>query len=330
MEDKKIVLATGHAHAFHRASVLTAIQNGYFRDEGLLKIELRATGDDSLTVMGLKSRNIDFGLDVRPGLIIEENSKGEKLYIISGMLNALDKTFIGAPDIKSIADLRGKKIGVIEKGGGRDMLWFRMLLRKEGLDPDKDVKWVINAGHGSLKIQGTRLERGDYHATGLSAHNKRPEIFEQLRQAGFNHLAERSKTHPEGLPDRAVAATEEILTRHPLIVKSVLKAIVRGYRFARDQKNAEKVREIYLTYDWGKEGFGWGNFDESLIDGMVRCTRTLPPDGGISKSGLDAIIEEYKVWGKLPPEFNKEQVLRMELLQEAVSELNAKFGTEGY
>ena len=33
--ENKIILATGHAHAFHRASALAAISNGYFRDEGL-------------------------------------------------------------------------------------------------------------------------------------------------------------------------------------------------------------------------------------------------------------------------------------------------------
>ena len=87
---------------------------------------------------------------------------------------------------------------------------------------------------------------------------------------------------------------------------------------------------MYLTYDWGKDGFGWGKFDETLIDGMVHSARILPPDGGISLSGLDAMIEEFKAWGKIPQGFNKQQVLRLELLQETVEELNAKFGPEGY
>lgn len=327
---EKIRLATGHAHAFHRASTLAAIENGYFRDEGLSEVELGATGECSLTVESLKSGDIDFGLDVRAGLILEENSKGENLYIIGGMLNHLDLTLIGAPDVKSITDLRGKKIGVIEKGGGREVPWIRMLLRKEGIDPDKDVIWVTDAGYGSLDIVGPRIDRGDYQATPLSAHYKRPELFQLVRQAGYNLLAERSETYPDGLPDRVVATTGKMLAQYSEIVKKVLKGIVRGYRFARDAKNAPKVRQMYLAYDWGRDGFGWGKFDEKLLDEMVRSARVLPPDGSVSQTGLDALLKEYKAWGKIPRNFTKQRVLRLELLQEAVSELNAKFGPEGY
>lgn len=328
--ENKIIMATGHPHAYHRVSALAAINNGYFRDEGLPEIELKATGEDSLTVKSLKSGDIHFGLDVRPGLVIEENVKGERLYIIAGMLNYNDLTLISTPDIKSIADLRGRKIGVIEQGGGRDVMWLRMLLRKEGLDPDSDVIWVTESGHKSLNLQGPRLDRGGYHATTLSGMCKRPEIFEEVRQAGYNLLAERSETHPEGFPDRLVATMGETLEKYPNMVKGVLKGIVRGYRFALDDKNAEKIKEMYIHSDWGKKGYGWGEFDETLLDGMVRVTKVLPADGRISQSGLDSIIMELKAWGKIPGTFTKEHVLRLELLQQALDELNAIFGPHGY
>ena len=329
MEDK-IRLATGHAHAFHRVSTMAAISNGYFREEGLPAVELQATGGCTRTVKRLKSGDIDFGLDVRPGLILEENSQGEKLYIIAGMLNHLDITLIGAPEVRSVADIKGKKIGAYETGEGRTLPWIRMLLRKEGIDPDRDVTWVTDKGYGSLDIQGPRLDRGDYQVTSLSAHNKRPELFELVRHAGYHVLAERSETHPDGLPDRVVATTGEILAKYPGMVKGVLKGVIRGYRFARDSGNAAKIREMYLKHDWGKEGFGWGKFDDALLDGMVNSARVLPPDGSISISGLEAMVDEFKAWGKLPEHFNKEQVLRLEILQAAASELNAKFGSEGY
>ncbi|MFB3883837.1 MAG: ABC transporter substrate-binding protein [Thermodesulfobacteriota bacterium] len=327
---KRIILATGHAHAFHRASVLAAIGNGYFLAEGMQKVEVRATGDDDLTVERLKSGDIDFGLDPRPHSLLEENAKGEKLYIIAGMLNFLDFTLISTPDVKSIADLKGRKIGLIEKGHGRDATWIRMLLRKEGIDPDKDVISVLDVGYGSLEIQGPRLDRGDYQAVFLSGHYKRPELFEKVRKAGYNVLAERSETHPEGLPDRVVATTGKMLAQYPEIVKGVLKGVVRGYRFARDPKNAEKLRDMYLAQDWGKKGFGWGKFDDKLFDGMISSARILPPDGSISLTGLEDVIAEWKASRKLPDNFKRNQVLRLEILGEAVKELNTKYGPEGY
>jgi len=225
---KKIILATGHKHAFHRVSGLGAIENGYFREEGLPEVELIASGEDTLTVEGLKSGSIDFGLDVKPGLVLEADSNGDGLYIIGGMLNQFPSTFIGTPDLKSVADLRGKKIGIKEEGGSREVVWIRMLLRKAGMDPDKEVRWITHAGYGSLEIQKPRLDKGDYQAVGLSAHYKRPELFELVRKAGFTVLAERSETHPDGLPDRAIAATGTIISQRPQDTVKVLKGIIRG------------------------------------------------------------------------------------------------------
>jgi ABC-type nitrate/sulfonate/bicarbonate transport system substrate-binding protein len=327
---KKIILATGHKHAFHRVSGLSAIENGYFREEGLPEIELIASGEDSLTVEGLKSGAIDFGLDVKPGLVLEAKTKGEQLYIIGGMLNQFPSTFIGTPDLKSVADLRGRKIGIKEEGGSREVIWIRMLLRKEGMDPDKDVTWVTHAGYGSLEIQKPRLGKGDYQAVGLSAHYKRPELFDLVRKAGFNILAERSETHPDGLPDRAVATTGSIISQYPQETVKVLKGIIRGYRFSRDKKNVERIRKMYLTYDWGKDGFGWGKFDQTLLDGMIASSQYLPPDGNFNEKGMEDLIKEYKAWDKLPRSFSIEQVTRLDFVKQAAQEVDKKFGSEGY
>jgi len=84
---EKIILATGHAHAFHRASALAAARNGYFLAEGLPEVEIRATGEDDLTVECLEPGEIDFGLDPSPQSLLEEKAKGKQIYIIAGMLN---------------------------------------------------------------------------------------------------------------------------------------------------------------------------------------------------------------------------------------------------
>ncbi len=328
---EKILMATGHKHAYHRVSTLAAIENGYFRQEGLPDLELIATGEDRFTVEDLKSGKIDIGADVKPGMIFEQHSQGEPLYILGAMINGLPSTLIGTPDVKTIADLRGKKIGCKEDGGSREVPWIRMLLRKEGIDPDKDVEWVTHAGFGSLEIQKPRLDRGDYQAIGLTGHYKRPELFDLVREAGFNCLAECTETHPYGLPSRVIATRGEILDQYPQEVVKVLKGIIRGYRFSRDKKNVETIRHMYLTYDWGKEGFGWGKFDETLLDGQIASARYLPPDGGVNVRGMKDIAEEYKRWGKLPADYDWEKATRFEFVRQAAKEVDAAYGApEGY
>jgi ABC-type nitrate/sulfonate/bicarbonate transport system substrate-binding protein len=329
--EKKIIMATGHKHAYHRVSTLAAIENGYFRDEGLPDVELIATGEDHLTMEALRSGKIDFGADVKPGMVFEASSKGEPLYILGAMINGLPSTLIGTPDVKSIADLRGKKIGCKEEGGSREVPWIRMLLRKAGIDPDKEVEWVPHAGFGSLDIQKPRLDRGDYQAIGLTGHYKRPELFDLVREAGFNCLAECTETHPYGLPSRVIATRSDILAKYPEQVVKVLKGIIRGYRFARDKKNVEKIRHMYLSYDWGKDGFGWGKFDATLLDGQIASAQYLPPDGGVVEKGLQDIAEEYKAWGKLPQNFSYEQATRFHFVRQAALEVDAAYGApEGY
>jgi ABC-type nitrate/sulfonate/bicarbonate transport system substrate-binding protein len=282
-------------------------------------------------VEALRSGAIDFGADVKPGMIFEANSKGEPLYILGAMINGLPSTLISTPDVKTIADLKGKKIGCKEEGGSREVPWIRMLLRKEGIDPDREVEWVTHAGFGSLEIQKPRLERGDYQAIGLTGHYKRPEIFDLVRAAGFNVLAECTETHPYGLPSRVIATRGDILCKYPGEVVKVLKGVIRGYRFARDKKNVERIRHMYLSYDWGKDGFGWGKFDETLLDGQIASAQYLPPDGGVVERGLKDIAEEYIAWGKLPRNFLYEQATRFDFVKQAAKEVDAAYGApEGY
>ena len=327
---KKIVMATGHNHAYHRASTLAAIENGYFQDEGLDAVELIATGEDHLTIEALISGDIDFGVDPKPGLILEANSKGEPLYILGGMLNGLPATLISTPAVKSIADLRGKKIGAKEAGGARDVPWIRMLLRKAGVDPDKEVTWVTHAGFGSLEIQKPRLNKGDYQAISLTGHYKRPELFELVRAAGFNTLADSLETHPYHLPHRMLATRGDIISEYPQETVKVLKGIIRGFRYAQDTKNSEKILDMYLNYDWGKEGLGWGEFDNSLIERQIASSKYLAADGMFSDRGLQDLVAEYKAWGKLPQDYDSSQAQRLDFVKQALKELNAEYGPNGY
>jgi len=63
---------------------------------------------------------------------------------------------------------------------------------------------------------------------------------------------------------------------------------------------------------------------------MVASAGHTPSRCGISIKGLEAMIEEYKAWGKIPNDFDKEHVLRLNFLQAAVSELDTAYGAEGY
>lgn len=325
---KEITLSAGHFHALHRLGALIAREKHYFEEEGLDNVKVMATGEDELTIEGLKNGTIDFGLDVKPRLICRESHKGEKLYIIGGMINELPCSLISVKEIKTIADLKGKRIR-IGKGGGRNVPWFKRLLREVGLDPDKDVTFVLapTSSFPSLQNVTPQLDRGEYDAAGISGWYPRPQLFEQIAKAGYNHLAELSDTYPGGSPDRVLVTTGDMLEKNPQIVKGFLRGIIRGYRFAMDEKNLSEVNRLALSYQW-EEDLGWHGFDPALRGSFGWVAKFLSHDGSVK--GLDIVIAEEKAAGMLPKTFTEEQVARLQFQREVAEEIDAKFGPGGY
>ena len=174
---------------------------------------------------------------------------------------------------------------------------------------------------------GPRLDRGDFEAVGLAGWYPRPQIFEEVAKAGYNHIAERSDTYPEGHPDRVLVTTGEMLDQNPQIVKGFLRGIIRGYRFAADEKNAEEVNKIVMSKEWEKE-MGWDDFDPELKSSFGRAARFLSQDGGVR--GFEIFLEEAKLDGVLPETFSEEQVARFEFQKQAAAEIDAEFGPGGY
>jgi NitT/TauT family transport system substrate-binding protein len=85
----------------------------------------------------------------------------------------------GEPSIKTVADLRGKTLAVTQPAASTDYA-SRMLLRRFGLVPDKDVK-ILYAGSSPALL--TTLKAGNAAAGLMNA----PVIF-QAQELGFKQI----------------------------------------------------------------------------------------------------------------------------------------------
>jgi ABC-type nitrate/sulfonate/bicarbonate transport system substrate-binding protein len=321
-----LIVSSGHFHAFHRVAPVVALQRGYFKQEGLKEIDIMTTGDDESTMVGLRRASIHIHLDVKPSMVFHERNKGEKVYIIGAMLGTHPVSFIGAKGIKSIKELKGKKIGLYESGGGASRHMITALLRKHGLDPDKDVSYMLRAGSPSLKVQASRLDRGDYQAnTVFSVYA--PEALKQ----GYTVFAHAQDVYPDGYPTRVIATIDYLVTQHPDALKAFLRGLVRGYRFVREKKNVAKVWKVIKEWRWEKaKNFGWDEgFDPDwLKKGFLYPN--LAVDARVPVKGLERMMEELKSSGELPKSFSLEQVIRLDFLEEAIKEVDSKFGQGKY
>ena len=130
-------------------------------------------------------------------------------------------SIIARPEIKTISDLRGKKIGT-QRIGGSDHLAAEAILQAKGIDL-KDVQFVTLGGDEPVRVE--ILKKGLVDAV-CSV----PPGPVRLAREGYNILGG-PKDLKIGNPISAVAVTDTRLKTHRDEAKRVLRAVLRGLRF---------------------------------------------------------------------------------------------------
>src|SRR5919197_920149 len=136
--DKVVVSYSSRSYAFLPAQV--AVAKGFFKDENLepLLIQMRS----QVTVPALMSGEVNYTLSF--GNILAGAMQGMPFKILAVMTDRPLHHIVARPEIKTIAELKGKRIGT-QRIGGSDHLAAEAILQAKGLDL-KDVQFVTLAG----------------------------------------------------------------------------------------------------------------------------------------------------------------------------------------
>jgi len=249
MLDGKLRIAPMCYHVLHMFPVISAHEMNYFYDEGLktadgslayeiIRDPMVPFGLEKLGIsQAMKEKSVDIALDVQSRTIFFQRSRGADIYIIAGWRNQHTSTWVGPPHIKSLQDLKGKRVGISDFNSIRH--WgIQVQLRKAGLDIEKDVEWV-RCGV-STRVLVEALRQGRVECAPVSS-----VIAENLKKEGCNILVVPQETYPNGRPERVIAATGRILEERPDLVKNFLKGLIRSYWFVRDMpKNFEYIHQL--------------------------------------------------------------------------------------
>lgn len=146
----------------------------------------------------------------------------------------------GDPAIKTVADLKGKVLAATQPAASTDYAG-RMLLRRYGLVPDKDVK-ILYAGSSPALL--TTLKSGNAAAGLMSA----PITF-QAQELGLKHILNVTELNIPFI-FVAVVTTRKVIQQKPDAVSRYL----RGYTEAisiirRDKETAMKVMGKFMKTD---------------------------------------------------------------------------------
>jgi len=264
----------------------------------------------------MKEKSVDIALDVQSRTVFYQRARGADVYIIAGWRNQHTVAWVGPPHIKSLKELKGKRVGISDFNSLRH--WgIQIQLRKAGLDIERDVEFVRCGVSEHLHEEA--LKNGKVECAPVSV-----KTANRLKQEGCNVLVLPRDQYPNGFPQRIIAATGRILEERPDLVKNFLKGLIRSYWFVRDMpKNFE------FLYNLDKRLRLEAADPEERIHNPRRYTeyflesQPFPVDG--LASGFEDMLREEKLIGGLEYDVPAvSSVCAQDLVAEAYKELRAQ------
>ena len=323
--DQPILIANCNYHVGHQISVRAAEEQGFFKQEGLTDYVYECGGlvpgpfeVDALPRV-MKERGIDIATAVNVETIVQQRARGTDLYAVGGWRHMPRVRLYGAPHIKTLADLRGARVGEREPGG-ITALFFSYWLGKAGVDAEKDVQWVNDP------VFAYRRDRAHVEAIlsgKVDAVQSAPPFSEELEQKGFHLLLDSAEGYPGGRPGKVIAASSRTIEQRGEELGAFLRGNIRGFWFVRDPDNFEFLREMEGRYRQASH-----NEDERKLRIITSPEHLeewiMPVTGGFTREAVERVIDEMVTLGQLDRPIPVEDVVRDGPAVEAYRDLTAR------
>jgi ABC-type nitrate/sulfonate/bicarbonate transport system substrate-binding protein len=203
------------------------------------------------------------------------------------------------PEIRSMADLKGKIIGITAIGSSTDTL-ARFLLTKNGLTPDRDVALI---GTGTTSNILTAMKAGTVDAGVLS-----PPFNAMAKQMGYRTMAYFGDYVEQSLS--GIGTSDRMIRERPELVRRMLIATIKSLRFIQ-QRPSESIQ--FITKEWG--------VDAALADELYKSMLpAFSKDGGMDEKGIRDALKRESDRMALKEETPLSRVLDLRLLRELQKE----------
>lgn len=200
-----------------------ALVKGFFRDEGLDVEIVLIRG--AVGMQALLGGSVDY--TSAAGSVIAAASHGMPVRLVLVVNSKPQFDLVGQPDIKSVAQLKGKVVGISSRGGAVDIL-TQTILAQHGVTANKDATMIVI---GSPEELVAALRTGRIAACLLT----QPRQLVLYRD-GFTKLAysgDYFSTYPTG----GAGTTEEKIKNNPAEVLSFVRASLKGQQYFAQHRN---------------------------------------------------------------------------------------------
>jgi len=263
---------------------IIARDRGYFREEGLEPefIFMKAIQ----TVQAMLAGGVDFG--TATGTAISAAVNGADVRVVFALSDKPSFDLIAAPAITSVAQLRGKKIGISAPGSLTEIIARQILIaNKIPLDQ------VTMLPLGTSDITWVALKAGTIDATMLQI----PQNFIAVDE-GFRKIAAGADVY------RAVqgglTTTKAVINEKPELVTKVIRATHKALRLFRNDKKygIEFIRGPFL--DMGKDRDKYAERVYEAAVGYLSASGTV--DEKLQREMITTAAQRTKLAQPPPPE----------------------------
>lgn len=273
--------------------LIVARQNGYFDEKGLTAQIIQMA--PQLQVAGLINGELDYVSTFQP--VVRAALQGAPLKVVAVLLAKPGHWLVSKPSIKSIAALKGAKIGIQQFGGG-DHYSAREILAKGGVDPDKDVTF-LQIGAGPTRLAALVAQSID--ASPLTE-------IETVRAQAMNYQVLRFAGDVMELPLTGVSVAAVRLEKQPQQVHRVVQSILKALFYVRqDKKGSVKILSEWLKLDSAQA--------EKAYDLVYPA---FSADGRASEEGFLRLLELERKAGRIKGEIPISRLADWQFLKEAL------------
>ncbi len=314
LEKKKVTIAVGGKNLLYYLPLTVAEQKGFFKDEGLdVEIVDFAGGARALQAV------VGGSADVVSGAFehnINMQAKGQPMraFVLQGrapqiVLAVSNKTM---PNYKSVADLKGKKIGVTAPGSSTNIM-ANFVLAKNSLKPS-DVSFVgVGASQGAVAA----LRSGQIDAISnldpvmtILARSNDIKIVSDTRD-----VAEADRVFGGPMPAATLYAPVAFIDKNPNTVQALTNAIVRANKWIQQAGPSDIVKAVPEAYLLGDRAV--------YIDAFLKAKPALSPDGMIPDAGPATALRALQSVD--PAMLNAKIDLKSVYTNDFVKKANAKY-----
>ncbi len=219
------------------APLWIADQEGYFKKQGLDVKQVNISGGTQGAQM-MVSGGVDVSYD-DPITCVVSTVAGVPVQVIVGGTRSLAYLIVGGPSIKTMADIKGKRVGSSGLGLSASRLALSVGLRHFGIDADRGQVTLVAAGQEPERIAG--LTTGALAATVIS-----PEYRTKLEQLNVNLLADLRTLNIPWETSSVITTAKNMQTKRDMLER-VVRAVLQAHAFILNPSNRERVIDLLTT-----------------------------------------------------------------------------------